>query len=283
LERRARVSINAYCNRMRLAGFRPQSVTARLSCLRSFEKYIAPTALMEATRFDIEAYLARPLAPESRRAYSCHLRAFYRWALDEGLVEEDPTLRLPAVRIPRASPRPVSHEDLNTAVMHAGQRMRAWLLLMALGGLRCIEVAAVRPEDLTVTSAGPLLFLRECKGGGTGTMPAHAGIVAALSALPVRAGAWWSCSAHHVSIEVNRYLREVGVKATSHQLRHWAGTEWYRASGHDLLATAQLLRHASVQTTQIYAQLDPVRPAEVVALVRPPAPSGEDLRAARAG
>jgi integrase len=58
-----------------------------------------------------------------------------------------------------------------------------------------------------------------------------------------------------------------GINASAHQLRHYAGTTWYAASGNDLLATARLLRHVNVSTTQVYAALSPVRPAEVVGSV----------------
>jgi len=63
---------------------------------------------------------------------------------------------------------------------------------------------------------------------------------------------------------VSRYLRSIGVDATAHTLRHYAGTTWYRASGHDLLTTAALLRHKDVSTTQVYARVDDERPTEVV-------------------
>jgi hypothetical protein len=37
--------------------------------------------------------------------------------------------------------------------------------------------------------------------------------------------------------------------------------------GHDLFTTARLLRHATVQSTEIYARIDIEWPAEVVGLV----------------
>ena len=101
-------------------------------------------------------------------------------------------------------------------------------------------------------------------------MPAHSAVLSALVQLPARDGLWWECSARHVSTEVGAFLRAVGIDATAHRLRHYAGTAWYEASGHDLLTTARLLRHASVTTTQVYAQLSPTRPAEVVDLVELP-------------
>ena len=258
---------------MRLAGLRPTTVAARTSCLRAFERSLEPHQMTLRTcgRLEVAAYVGRlDLAPETRKAYRGHLRGFYAWAVDEGHLTVDPTLKLPSIRIPRAVPRPIHSPDLRKAVNNADPRMRAWLLLMAMAGLRCLEVAGLRPEDVSVTDSGPLLFLREVKGGGTATVPAHEAILHALVQLPARDGLWWDCSPHYISSSVSGYLHSVGVSATAHRLRHWAGTEWYRASEHDLLTTARLLRHASVRTTQVYAELCPERPAHVVRLVRPP-------------
>lgn len=260
--------ISAYLSRLTLAGYRPRTINARQTCLLAVEESVLPRPLLEATRYDLEAFLARPLAPESRRAYRSHLRGYYLWAIEEGLIRDDPTLRLPPIRIPRAIPRPVSPDDLAHAVTCSRGRMRAWLLLMALGGLRCIEVAHLRPSDVLhgTEQEGTVLFLRECKGGGSGVVPAHPAILDELANLPVRNGLWWALGPPVVSRQVSAYLRSVGVDATAHQLRHSAGTAWLKASGHDLLTTSRLLRHATVQSSQIYTQLDPTRPAQVVAL-----------------
>lgn len=259
--------INAHINRIRLAGYRPRTVASREKVLRQFERTLAGRQIGEATRLDVEAFVGRDLAAESRRAYLGHLRAFFRWALDEEYVPTDPTSKLPSIRVPRGGPRPIDATQLVLAVKYADPRMRAWLLLMALGGLRCMEVAGLRPQDLLETESGVLLFLRETKGGASATVPAHPEVLGALSDVPIRNGAWWQCQAHSVSVMTSSYLRGRGVDATAHQLRHYSGTAWFRASGHDLLTTAALMRHASVKTTMLYAQLDPTRPAEVVNLV----------------
>lgn len=262
--------IDAHAAHLRLAAYRPSTVRARVAVLRAFENRLEAhhRALTTADRFDVQGFLGRDLAPESRRAYLGHLRGWFRWAIDEGFVREDPTAKLPAVRVPRGVPRPVSDSDLRKAVEQADPRMKAWLLLMALAGLRCLEVAALRPEDVSVTEDGPLLYLREVKGGGTGVVPAHPAIMHALLVLPIRNRLWWDCTARYVSILVGGHLRACGVNATAHQLRHSAGTEFYRASGYDLLTTAKLLRHASVQSSQIYAEVEQARPSEVVRAMR---------------
>lgn len=281
--------LDVYLARLTLSGYRPMTVQARGRCLRSFATH---TDLLRATREDCEAYLARPLAQASRRAYADHLRSFYRYLVDEGLRGDDPTERLPQFRRPRGIPRPIGEAELRQALDRADPRMLAWLLLMCMGGLRCMEVAGLRPKDLVAGQNGALLRLRETKGGKTATVPAHASIVTALSALPVRRGAWWQVGAHYVSAKTSAYLRELGIDATAHQLRHYAGTAWYAASGNDLLTTARLLRHADVSTTQGYSEIDPQRPAEGCSardvpcltpdMRKPPArPQGEGLAGGR--
>lgn len=261
--------IEAYLAFLTLTGYREGTLRTRRSVLRQLDAYLAPRMIAEATRHDLQAFLARPLAAESRRSYRSHLRSFYAWLAEEGLISADPSLKLPPIRVRRGVPRPIGGDDLIRAITSADQRMRAWLLLMALAGLRCIEVAALEPQDLIHNDSGWLLRLRVTKGGVGAVVPAHDAVVASLQGLRILDGnLWWSTTRHYVSQATSHHLHSVGVQATAHQLRHFAGTAWYRSSGHDLLTTAALLRHASVRTTQVYAQLDPVRPAEVVASVR---------------
>lgn len=256
--------VEAHLSRLTLAGYRPSTLRARGVVLRGFGQALAPRALTDATRLDVEAFLGRGLAPASRRCYQDHLKGFYAWAAEEGYVPVSPVARIPPVRVPNNVPRPISEEQLLTALAAADVRMRAWLVLMALGGLRCIEVAHLRPRDLQRSGDRTLLYLRECKGGGDAHVPAHPLILRALDEVPIRDDLWWTVTPSTMSTSVGRFLRSVGVDATAHQLRHFAGTSWYRASGHDLLATAALLRHKNVKTTQVYAQLDPTRTSAVV-------------------
>jgi site-specific recombinase XerD len=137
-----------------LTGVRPSTLRAKLYVLTAFARQLAPRDLADATRADAETFLtSRPLKPESRRAYRSALRGLYAWAADEGLIPADPTARIPAIRVPKAVPRPIIQVDLDRALSLGDSRMRAWLLLMALGGLPCIEVAGLRPEGTARTRA----------------------------------------------------------------------------------------------------------------------------------
>jgi integrase len=264
--------LEQYRNHLTLAGYRPNTVKDRIRCLRAFSEHLAPRTLSEAHRADVEAYLARPLSAESRRCYRSHLRAFYVWAVDEKLLSEDPTAKVPAIRVQHGTPRPIGDDALALALEKAPPRLRAWLLLMALGGLRACEVSRFEPADLVqVDQQTALLYLRETKGGGTATVPAHPAILQALGALCVRGdGLWWKVSPRWVSRSVAAHLHGLGLSCTGHQLRHYAATAWYRTSEHDLLTTSQLMRHVKADSTQIYAALDPTRGVTVVNLVPVP-------------
>lgn len=261
-------TLDIYLARQALAGFRPQTIRVRRVCLTAFAATVPD--LVHATREDLERFLARPLAPASRRAYAAHLRGFYRYLIDEGLRQDDPTEKLPRFRVAAGVPRPISDKDLRLALDRADRRMRAFLLLMALAGLRCMEVAGLEPRDLHATDDGVVMRLRETKGGGAATVPAHPAVVAALAALPIRDGLWWDLGALAVSNVVNAHLRSLGIKATAHALRHGFVTAVYEASGHDLLTTAALSRHSNLNNVRIYARVNPDRPAEVVRLVPVP-------------
>lgn len=192
---------------------------------------------------------------------------FYRWAYKQGLVAESPADDVPTVRAPRLLPRPLTAEQVARAIDLAPTPLRAWVLLMAGAGLRCIEVAALEPRDVFLEPT-PTLMLRVTKGGEQQTVPLHPLILAELRALPVRNGLWWNVDRQKVSYMVGTYLRSVGIQASAHNLRHTAITEWYQASQHDLITTQRLARHAALSSTQIYADVAPVRPAEVVAAMR---------------
>lgn len=260
-------TLDSYLNRLVLAGYRPATVKARAASLGAFARTVPD--ITTATREDCERYLARPtFSARTRRSYCSHLRSFYGYLIDEQLRTDDPTARLPKFRAPMGLPRPISHTDLITALDNADRRMKAFLLLMALGGLRCMEVAGLAPDDIIHTESGTVLLqVRETKGGGNRSVPAHPAVLEALAMLPVEDGRWWTMTRGSVSTAVNRYLRSLGLRATSHQLRHWAGTSWIEASGYDLLTTAALLGHANVATAQNYTRVNPARPAEVVGLM----------------
>ena len=64
-------------------------------------------------------------------------------------------------------------------------------------------------------------------------------------------------SAGRVSALVNDLCRRLDLPGvTAHRLRHTYASRLYRVSGGDLIAVQRALGHASVSTTQVYADVD---------------------------
>ena len=91
-------------------------------------------------------------------------------------------------------------------------------------------------------------------------MPAHAQDGA--RSLCVLAGGRFS--GNRLSVVISAYLREQGIDATAHQLRHWFATEVY-ASSKDIRVTQELLGHSDPSTTAGYVAYSHVDAAAAVA------------------
>lgn len=246
--------IEAHCLWMRRRGLGRDTISRRRWYLEAID---ARYGLATVTTEDIEVLLdARNLGPKARYGWISHLAQFYEWAIDFGLLTQDPTAKLARPKMKTYRPRPIATEDLYRAIREADQQMRCWLVLMAFGGLRCCGVARLHADD--VIWEGSLLHLHE-KNDKERLVPMHPFIATELrrhgvpKSGPVftreRGGGYRPAN---VSRLTNAFLAELGIDATAHQLRHWFGTNVYRASK-DLRVTQELMGHSSPTTTAVYA------------------------------
>jgi integrase/recombinase XerC len=220
-------------------------------------------------RFERIAIAGR--AAESRRAYVCHIRAFYRWAVTTGLVQHDPSEVLTIPAVPRHLPRPIDEDDLAIAIDAARPKMRAMLTLAGWAGLRCIEIAGLDWSDFRREPDGSAyIHVRNGKGRKERTVEVGQTVVRALQAYgPKRRGPIFlgqdgrQIDPKSVSSSVNRFLRLNGIEATMHQLRHRYGTQMFRVS-RDLRMVQEQLGHASPTTTAIYTRPSPESAARAV-------------------
>lgn len=240
---------------MRRRALAATTIKRRVSNLWCFARAV-DKPLHTVCKDDVERFLdARRLAPKSLYCWLSDLHMFYRWAVDEGHVEVDPTARIPRPRLPRSLPRPAMTADIAMAVQMADPRMRCWLLLMAYQGLRCQEVAYISRDDVLDTLDPPMLLVRKGKGAKERMEPLHPEVGMALRALPLpRAGRLWHVTEKTVSQKTNAFLRSLDIDATAHQLRHWFGTEAYRSS-RDIRMVQELMGHESPVTTAGYARV----------------------------
>lgn len=198
-----------------------------------------------------------------RCSMSAH-RSFYRWALDERLITEDPTRRLRMPRAPRRLPRPMEEQDVAHALADGGVQEAAIIALAGFAGLRACEIARLDWSEVRLDGPEPILRVVKGKGGTERVVDISPELARYLKALPGsrrgpvirrRDGQAGHASPARVSQIANRFLDDLGIDATLHQLRHRFGTVMYDVSGGDLRAVQEALGHASPTSTAIYTRV----------------------------
>ena len=225
----------------------------------------------------VSAFCARELPRRSRAGaadLATALRSFLRFLHVEGLVAAPVAQAVPAVAnrkgrgLPRALPpatvtRLLASCDRRTRL---GRRDYAMLMLLARLGLRAGEVASLSLDDLG-WRAGELIV--HGKGGRDDRLPLPCDVGAALAAylrsrpradtravfLRATAPAGAITSAAVTWAVYNACDRSGVPRAGAHRLRHSLATQML-AAGSSLTEVGQVLRHARVATTAIYAKVD---------------------------
>jgi integrase/recombinase XerD len=207
------------------------------------------------------------------------LHMFFRFLIAEGKCDSRLAAAIPVVAHWRLSalPRYLQPEEVERVIAScsptspSGKRDRAILLLLARLGLRAGDIVELRVDDIdwkgawiSVCGKGRRLtklpltqevgraivdYLKE------GRPPAETDILFLRSRAPLRAFA----SHAAISVIVERAMRRAGVicpsRGAAHVLRHSVATSMLR-HGASLQDIAAVLRHRSIETTQIYAKVD---------------------------
>ena len=207
------------------------------------------------------------------------LHMFFRFLIAEGKCDNRLAGAIPVIAHWRLSalPRYLQPEEVEQVIAScsqtspSGKRDRAILLLLARLGLRAGDILELRVGDIdwkgawiSVSGKGRRLtklpltqevgaaivnYLKE------GRPPAETDVLFLRSRAPFRA----FTSHSSISVIVERAMRRAGVtcpsRGAAHVLRHSVATSMLRhgASLHDIAA---VLRHRSIETTQIYAKVD---------------------------
>lgn len=196
------------------------------------------------TRADGQTRAASSLSQEAS-----HLRAFYRWAMINGLVDRNAADWLPRIRQKRPTPTPVPEADLLRAMNVAPEWMRRALALGAMAGLRSAEIAAITWSD--VDAANGVLRVREGKGAKGRSVPLSAGLMGQLGEPGQGRIIGYEMTAKALSQAVGRFLRGQGIDYTAHKLRARYATRFLAATG-DLAAAAEVLGHADLSSIGRY-------------------------------
>ena len=235
-------AVKTYRQQLVEAGYQPASIAHKLAVLRRL--YAA--AITAGLRADNPALGVHP--PRERRA------AEFLPCLAEG------ELRQLLAAVPRTGAVPALRD-------------RALLALLAVQGLRTVEVARANVEDLY---SGEPLVVRVRGKTRDRLLPLRADIAAVLQAYldargavsreaagtPLVTAVGNRAGGHRLSRRgirhvVDGYLRQAGLKrpgVSDHALRHTAATLAYKYT-RDLRAVQHMLGHADPRTTARYAHL----------------------------
>lgn len=204
-------------------------------------------------------------ADNTRATWRASLSGFFRWAHGMGHLPANPALMLATVRVPHGQPKPASDAAVADALKFATPRVQLMVALGTRAGLRCMEIATLRREHITVEKTTDkkgktrkLYALRiKGKGGKTRTIPVAKDLGKQLLAHPPGPIFPGRVNGMISPAYVSKLLSAVlPAGVTGHKLRHRFATRAYRNSGHNLRAVQQLLGHSSIATTQVYTEID---------------------------
>ena len=232
---------------------------------------------------DLEAYFAalsaRGLSPATAARRRASARQFFRFLLEEGWREDDPSRRVDAPKRPRALPKLLSREEIERLIAAAqalgeaeAARLACMVEVLYASGLRVSELTSL---TLQAVSRDPAFLSVRGKGGKDRIAPLNGAARTAVKAYLVhrpaflprrdRANPWLFPSSgasgrltpRRVGQLLDAAAREAGIdpaRVSPHVLRHAFATHLLEG-GADLRVVQTLLGHADIATTQIYTHV----------------------------
>jgi integrase len=127
--------------------------------------------------------LMQDLAPATVNQHLCRVRGAYLNALQLGMIDRDPTVRVKYLDLERNEPKPLTNEEARR-VLAACRDDREHLLVLALAytGMRKSEVAGLRWEAIDFEAQTIRLEAAETKTNTGRTVPLHPRLAKALLA-----------------------------------------------------------------------------------------------------
>jgi len=232
----------------------------------------------------VRAYLAALFQEQKEKASIARklaaIRAFFKFLVRDGLVENNPAEFVATPKLAKKLPRIMTEEETNNLLDRIAEavpqgepvlkRDRAILELLYASGLRVSELAGL---DLRSLNFGDKLVLVRGKGRKERIVPFGRKAGEALEAyLPVRErilmdnrtsghALFLNARGHRLTTRsvdrlLKKYVKLYGpnVRVSPHGLRH-AFASHLLAEGADLRAIQEMLGHASLSTTQKYTQV----------------------------
>lgn len=272
----------------RVEGLSPETVRAYGSHLEAYGEWCRRERAgrlcldVRGLRSHLAELRAAGLSASSVSAHLSAVRALYRWASLEGLVDTDPASALLSPRRERPLPRTLDSEQMGRLLSAPdltspeGLRDSAMLELLYASGARISEAAglvcgSVDFEDRSVRLFGKGRKERIVPLYGRALAAAARYMAGARDELLARGGAGRAVGealfisargramdAAALRYRFSRLAASCGLPSdiTPHAMRHTFATDLIEG-GADLRSVQELLGHASLSTTQLYTHLTP--------------------------
>ena len=273
-------SIAAFLDRLWLQrGLSPATIEAYSRDLHMFQQWVEKP-IETVSEFELLDYLAQRhsegLSSRSSARFLSSLRAFFRDALDNELVQQDPTANVSRPILGRPLPEALSEEEVNLLIQspdpNSGPielRDRVMLEVLYATGLRVSELVGLQltsvnirqgivrvlgkgsSERLVPIGEDALTWLERYIDNGRSTL-----LKRRLSDVLFLSNRGQMMTRQTFWHAVKKYSMRAGIlrPISPHTLRHAFATHLLN-HGADLRAVQMMLGHADLSTTQIYTHV----------------------------
>lgn len=241
--------------------------------------WLAGKSLLAVTQTDLESYLhyryTHRASPRSTARQLSAFKRFYRLALRDGRIAQDPTLKIDTPKLPRTLPKSMSEAEVEALLAApAGDdplavRDRAMLEILYASGLRVSELVGLHLRSVNIDMGvvqvigkgskerlvplgevavdALLQYIRHARPQLLHGRVSDALFVTQRGEAMTRQAFWYL---------IKRRARQVGLTKlpSPHVMRHAFATHLLN-HGADLRVVQLLLGHADIATTQIYTHV----------------------------
>lgn len=262
-------------------GLSPNTIEAYFLDTRDFLRFLADRRLSldKVDRDHINEFLQHLYTDKSPRSVSrkiVTLRTFYRFLLQDGYVDHDPTETLETPKTWQTLPKYLNQDEVETLLDQPnmektlGLRDRTMLEVLYATGLRVTELISIKPRDINlkvgvIRTVGKGNKERFVPFGDTAKSfieryrelsypilkkknPSNPYFFISQKGTPLTRQHFW--------LLIKKYGEQAGIRTplSPHVLRHSFATHLLE-NGADLRSVQVMLGHISISTTQIYTHI----------------------------
>jgi len=250
-------------------GISQNTLKAYQADLNSFVKHCkaVPAKITSIDLREYQEYLREKMKPATVNRRMVSVKQFLTWAYKKGLIDHMPSFP-ENMAVQKSAPRVLNKVEQNRLLREVERQNKArdiaLLRLLMDCGLRVSELVGINMKDINMGERHGSVTVKG-KGSKHREVPLPIEARKAVKAWLVEReknhlNQWLfpnkngnHISSRYVETLIKNYGRFAGLEIHPHVMRHTAAANMLKA-GIDLVAVAQVLGHANLNTTMIYAK-----------------------------